>query len=88
MNPTAVRFDSSASHNFLRPVVGALREDIGPQCLDEPLRRVFFEKHDKIHAVEGAQKGGAIALVKDRPTGPLEAPHRGVRVQAHDEAAA
>src|SRR3954453_1944932 len=69
-------------------VVAALRPHVGAQPRERGGRRVLLEDEHRVDAPQRAQGGGAVGLGDDRAPRPLEPPHRGVRVQAHDEAVA
>src|SRR3990167_4179693 len=58
-------FDNVRAHDLFAFPVRAFNKNVGPNGLDDFLRSVFIENHDKINAFQSRQNSGAGPLVDD-----------------------
>ena len=76
------RFDDLVADDLLAPVITALDQHLGAHAPDQIERRVLLEHHDQVDRLERGQHLGARVDVLHRPLLALQAPHRGVVVEA------
>ena len=81
----AARLHDLAPDDGLDGPVAALDEDVGAERADQLQRRRRAEDRHEVHAGERREDLGALPRRGERAPRPLEAPHRGVGVDADDE---
>src|SRR4051794_18766773 len=69
-------------------VVAALRPQVRAQRLEDGAWVVLVEDRDGVDAAEALEHRGPVLLGHERPVLALQAPHRRIGVQAHDQAVA
>jgi hypothetical protein len=74
--------------HLLAGVIAALDQHARRDAGDQVDRRVLLEDHDEIDGFERGQHFGTCLLVLDRTIRALQPPHRGVAVEADDQAIA
>src|SRR5262245_65408367 len=80
-----MRLDPLASDDPALGPVGSLDEDMRREPADQVRRRVLGERDDRIDGGEPAEDRHALLERIDGASGPLEAAHGGVAVDADDE---
>src|SRR6266850_476523 len=66
-------------------VIRAFGVDVGPQLPQERFDVGFGEEHDVVYAAEGRHELRARVFIENRPAGPLQIAHAGIRVYANDQ---
>src|SRR5213593_815045 len=84
----AGRLDHFAPDDFVAPVVRALEQNLWPHVSQKLERGVLIENDDQIDSLQGRQHLGPRMDILHGATAPLQAPHRGIAVEADNEAVA
>src|SRR6267378_2436566 len=74
-----------AFRHALGRVVRAFGVNVGPQLFQERFDVGFGEEHDVVYAAEGRHELRARVFIENRPAGPLQIAHAGIRVYANDQ---
>jgi len=85
---SAAPFDDVASDDRVNSPVGAFREDIGLQSLDQIVRCGFVEDHHAVHACQRFEDLRALGLGGNGTSATLDLPDGTVRVQTDDQSIA
>jgi len=80
-------FNFFAADDVVRPI-GALDENVRPDLQDGFQRRVFIERADIVHRLQGAQNLTPFVLGKQRPERPFQPLHRVISINRNDESVA
>ena len=88
VNPAASLLHHVCAYNRIKGVIAAFNQHVGAQGRYELKGGVFIKQHDGVNIRQGRQQQRTAAFILDRPRGPLEAAHRGIAVQAHNQAVA
>ena len=81
----AARFDDVAPDDSVGSPVGAFREDVGLQSLDQIVRSGLVEDYNTIPACQRFEDLGALGLGGNGTSRSLDLPNRTVRVQTDDQ---
>ena len=81
----AVGLDDLVADDFMRLIRAALDQHVGPNRLEQRVRRVLIKDHDVLDAGQGGQHRGTVVLADDRPLGAFETTHALVAVDAHEQ---